>query len=199
MKDENRVNLFVDDEFYMGIDAFYLVDLGIKKGMELTDELDEMLKFSSGLAACNKKAFDLLTYRDRTAYELKKKLKEAQFSDSQIEMTTAKLKKLGMISNDGFIFDYINSGKKKNSPNKLMSSLMNMGIPKSAIEPILNENYSYEERMETAFAMLEKKLEKLSDLPLYVKKQKIIAFLMGKGFEIEIILDLINNNCLQDE
>ena len=41
MSNPERVNIFVDGEFYCGIDGFHLYGLGLRKGAELSELLED--------------------------------------------------------------------------------------------------------------------------------------------------------------
>ena len=200
IKNEDRVNIFVNEDFFMSIDSFYLSDLGIKVGMEISPELENILNATSQQSNCLRKAFSLLAYRDRTSFELIKRLKEAYFTNDEIDYTIKKLESMDYINNEKFIKTYIEFEKNKgSSPIKISVSLQNMGIPSSESKPLIDKFYLEDEQIKSAKILLIKKADILKNLDNYTKKQKLIAYLSRKGFDFHIIFDLIDDFILQDD
>ena len=200
IKDKERVNIFVNEVFFIGIDSCCLSDLGITVGTEINPELENALNDANQMSSCLKKAFNLLAYRNRTSFELIKRLKEAKFANDEIDYTIKKLESIGYINNEQFIETYIESEKKKgNSAIKISFSLQNMGIPSSQSKPLIDQLYSEDEQAESAKRLLIKKASTLENLDNYTKKQKLIAYLSRKGFDFRIIFDLIDDFILQDD
>jgi len=198
VKNENRVNIFVDNEFYCGIDTYLLIDLGIKKGDLLTDNLKEILLKSNNIAKCNKKALALLSYRDRTSFELKKRLLEADFDIETINVTIEKLTKLGFINDNLFLDNYIKSKIQTTSKIKIMQNLVILGLPKKIIEEKLNENVSEEDELSSIEQILQKKIQSLSGDNI-TKKQKVIRYLIGKGFKYNSISKVVSDHFPSDD
>ena len=92
---EERVNIYCDHKFFCGLDLDVLHSLSLKEGSEITPELKSTIDKYNIESKCFRKAINLLNYRDRTTYELKKKLKEKSFDQAEIELTVEKLKLLG--------------------------------------------------------------------------------------------------------
>lgn len=199
-KNPKRFNIFVDKEFFIGVNDTDLYDFGLKVGEEITPELEDALNANSQLLNCERKAFNLLAYRDRTSFELGKRLKEAGFDKKEIDLTIEKLEVLGYINNEKFIRNYIESEKNKgSSAMKIRSSLQNMGVPYGESQAFIEEIYSEDDQTLAAKELLVKKSQTLKNMDNYTKKQKLIAYLSRKGFDFHIIFSLIDDFIFQDD
>ncbi|MBQ0104428.1 MAG: hypothetical protein KBT47_00115, partial [Armatimonadetes bacterium] len=83
----DRVNIFANNCFFSGLDIEFLVSLSLKEGDEITPETERAVREQNALSKCLRKALSLLNYRDRTTYELKRKLLEHKFDEKEIEYT----------------------------------------------------------------------------------------------------------------
>jgi len=92
-KDKSRVNVYIDNKFFLALSLEKLLSLGLKKGKELSkQDLDKLLKTTYFEKIYNK-SLRLLSLRPRSADEIKKRI-------------SLYLKKLKLDSND-FDFDIL--------------------------------------------------------------------------------------------
>ena len=200
IKNPERLNVFVDGEFFIGLEEFYIADLGLKTGKEMTNELAEKLLNTSRISDCMKKAFNLLAYRNRTSFELSKRLKEVGFSSDEIDFTIKKLDSIGYLNDEKFLKDYIGSAVRKgHSERKIAFSLSTLGVPKEEYTHFIDKICTEDSQAEAVERLIEKKIKELSKLDKYKKKQRLVAYLSGKGFDFEIIFSQIDKFILQDD
>lgn len=192
-KNNKRYNLYIDGEFFCGLYDDTILKFGIASGDELTEnEIDDIRNFDEYMYG-KKTAFDYLSYRIRSISEIKKKLKTKKLSDSNIERVITHLTELGLINDEDFARQLVNE-KIKNKPagkKYLQQKLFQKGIPKQISEDVLNNIFTVDIEKELALKVYDKLKPKLSGLDIQDKKKKIYETLARKGFDYEIINEII--------
>lgn len=192
-KNNKRYNLYIDGEFFCGLYDDTILKFGIASGDELTEnEIDDIRNFDEYMYG-KKTAFDYLSYRIRSISEIKTKLKTKKLSDSNIERVITHLTELGLINDEDFARQLVNE-KIKNKPagkKYLQQKLFQKGIPKQISEDVLNNIFTVDIEKELALKVYDKLKPKLSGLDIQDKKKKIYETLARKGFDYEIINEII--------
>ena len=124
-------------------------------------------------------AFKLLSKRDYFSEELRKKLFYKGFSNEEIEETIKYLQENGYLDDEKLAQRYKEKYLEKGySSLKLKSKLYSKGYN-------INENFSYEEEVQSALNCLKK-----------YKKEKnfysIVKYLVNRGFRYEVAKDATN-------
>jgi regulatory protein len=188
-KNENRYNVYIDNEFAFSASLENIVKYSIKQGMELTeDELQNLSELCEGAKAYEYALF-ILSRRDYTTLEVERKLMHKEYSEATISRVLEKLKLYGIISDDRFIEKYVNDGQKikKHGIRKIKHDLGSKGIGKESIQAIQkDENLEFN----NAYSLAKKKLELIKDKDK--QKEKIYRNLVSKGYEYDIIKRVLN-------
>lgn len=104
-KDPNRVNIYVDDKFAVGLDANDIIKLGLYKGQEISQqELNKIIGESDFGKKLNA-ALNFLSFRPRSEFEIRQFFRRKKFTDA--EPVIEKLKLLGQINDAEFAKWYI--------------------------------------------------------------------------------------------
>jgi len=179
----NRHNLFVDGEFYSGLELDTIVKFGLKNGQEIEKEkLDKLIIDSESFFAFNK-ALKYISKCMKTESEIKDYLKQKHFKKDVIDVAVKKLYEYKYINDEIYAKNYVEIYKNKYGKLKLKQNLLNKKINEEIIETILN--YSEDENLETIKTIIEKQIKnKILDDKL---KQKIVRNLISKGFSFEVI------------
>lgn len=192
-KNIKRYNLYIDGEFLCGIYDDTILKFGIASGDELTEkEINDIRNFDEYMYG-KKAAFDYLSYRIRSISEIKKKLLSKKLSEVNIERVISHLTELGLVNDEDFARQLINE-KIKNKPagrRSLEQKLFEKGISKNISEDILNSILTEETEKELAVKVYEKLKPKLKGLDKQDVKKKIYETLARKGFNYDIINDII--------
>lgn len=86
-------------------------------------------------------AYRLLSYRDRAWSEIERKMREKEYSDSEIEEVKTKLEELELINDSEFASSYIENKKKRFwGPIRVKAELFRLGLPKAEIEKRCDEH-----------------------------------------------------------
>lgn len=179
-----------------GKPVFALYNKEIKRfNIEAEKDLDEatieQIKNEILLKRCFERSLYILKNNDKTKSQLTMKLKDNYYPIEIIDRTLEKLISYGYIDDKKYILSYYNSRSKSKSKNYIINMLMQKGIPKEEIISVLAEIEEIDE--EKIIVNLIKKKEKTYNIKESSSKNKMIQFLLRKGFSYEIVSKTINN------
>lgn len=192
-KNSKRVSLFIDGEFACGIYEDTLVKYALKAGDEITKKtIDEIINFDEYLYA-KKASFDLLSYRLRSTREIKDKLRAKKISVKTINRTIEHLQEMGLMNDEEFARQFIQSyiSTKPKGKNFIRQKLFQKGISKQIADKMLDGIYTNVDEKQIALDVLEKYLKRVRAKDISEKKRKIFSYLASKGFNFDIINEII--------
>jgi regulatory protein len=192
-KNHKRYNLYLDGEFFCGLYDDTLLKYGLASGDEVTEKQIEEIRAFDEYIYGKKISFDYLSYRIRTITEIRKRLRKAKLQDETIEKVIKHLQELKLVDDEAFARQLI-SENVKNKPSgrrMLEKKLFEKGIPKQVSESVLDEVLTEETEKELALKVYEKLLPKLKELDKQEARQKVFARLAAKGFNFDIINEII--------
>jgi regulatory protein len=134
-------------------------------------------------------------YRDRSVDETKQKLFSYGLSPQQVEKIIVHLTELNFLDDKRFAESFV-TGKfriKNWGKQKIFMHLMQKKIQKDFVQDALN-SIDYDEYVSTAQVLVEKKwalLEREKDD--WTRKQKVIKYVAGRGFEFNVIQEAFSN------
>lgn len=155
----------------------------IEEGAYISDALYEdiqMLLYKRG----KDRALYMLKDSAKTTQEVRRKLQQGFYPPILIERIIEFLSRYHYLDDSGYIQNYYEMWKKKKSRKEIQYTLLKKGIEnqliKEVIESITDES-GKEEENEALCCQFDKKA-KGKDLKNPKDRQKIIQYLMGKGF-----------------
>lgn len=131
-------------------------------------------------------------YQDRAESEVFTKLKSLEVSEELSERIVELLKEDKFLDNKRFARFYA-QGKfthKKWGKIKIKSNLRQKEIGSENIEFALDK-IKIREYKATINLLIDKKAKNLKDKQLFVFRKKIVDFIRGKGYEAELVWDLV--------
>ncbi len=188
---EDRLNIFLDDEFAFGINQKLLRKFNLKKDKEINEEEKSKILEAEQADKALELAYRYLGYRPRSEQEIRDYLEKKEIDSKIIEKTVKKLKKQGQIDDREFVKSWINWRKnKRKGPYFIKNELYQKGVGKDLIEELLDKCYTKSEEKEIAQEAAQKK--GLKSEMTYKQKGKIYRFLGQRGFSSDIIKEVIN-------
>ena len=189
---EDRVNIYVDEKFFMAIYKELVFTFNLKKGDNIDEEyLNKILKDEMFLKGKNK-ALNILSKASQSEKKIREKLNE-DFEEDTIDDIIDFLKKYNFI-NDGELASKIvntNVNLNKYGKNKIKQNLYNKGIEKSAIDEAISE-IDYDAEFENALYLAQKRYDRVKNEDPKKAYAKIANHLAYKGFNYDIIKSLLN-------
>jgi regulatory protein len=140
-------------------------------------------------------AVRILTHRDHSKYELKQKLQQRGFASEIIDTVLLECERLNYIDDKRTARIYISQLKRKRfGIRHIRMALKKKRLYGAAIEDFLLENYAKIEERKNADKLLQKKMKTFNrEEDLKKRRDKIYRFLYSRGFNKDIIADLIRD------
>ena len=186
-RSKDRVNIYVDEEYFMAVYAELVYTHSLKKGMEIDKESLENLLHDEMYMKAKNKALTILSKSDQSEKKLKEKLLN-DFDENIVEDVIDFLKGYKLI-NDNLLAEKIvhdNMNLSKFGKNKIKQNLYNKGIAASDIQDALSQ-IDPDDEYENAKYLAEKRLKRLKSEDKNKINQKIYQHLAYKGFSYDII------------
>lgn len=193
LQNPGKIKVFIDEEYAFFLEEkdmeLYILKEGDEIGSEMFHEITEKLLWERS----KQKAVNLLKFADRSEQELRSRLSEAGFHDSIIDRTIAYVRQYGYLDDARYAANYIRTRMNRKSKLVIKGELVQKGIKKDLIDGIIEQEYGEDEdaELQAIKKIIEKKTKSAEDLTPE-KKEKLIASLYRKGFEIGKIKQLIN-------
>ena len=189
---EDRVNIYVDEKFFMAIYKELVFTFNLKKGDNIDEEyIKKILKDEMFLKGKNK-ALNILSKASQSEKKIREKLNE-DFEEDTVDDVIDFLKKYNFI-NDGELASKIvntNVNLNKYGKNKIKQNLYNKGIEKSAIDEAISE-IDYDAEFENALYLAQKRYDRVKNEDPKKAYAKIANHLAYKGFNYDIIKSVLN-------
>ena len=179
-KNKKRVNVYLDGEFYMGMELYTIMKHRIKVGNTYNDnELRDFSITEEKNSALNY-VLNTLSKTIKTEKQIRIKLYERGYVYEVVKETIDKLKSYGYLNDVEYVNKYVSAHAKTKGKRLIKSELKLKGVSESDIEAVDN---LIENELESAVYVAEKYLRnKPNDIKT---KQKCFRYLVGKGFSYE--------------
>lgn len=185
-KNKERVNIYVDDQFFVGLNAELIYTLNIKKGDEIDEEKLKKIIYEESLSSAKTKAMNTLNRTSISEKKLREKLSD--YEDDIVDEVINKLKEYKFLNDTDLAVRISNDNLNisRFGRNKIRQNLYKKGIGKDDIENAI-DNIDEDTEYENALYLGRKRFEKLKNEDNRVKYQKISQHLAYKGFNYDII------------
>lgn len=193
--DRNKVNIYLDGEYSFFLSPKEVQQLDITEGDELPASFYESVLEKIILPKAKLKALSLLKFMDRTEAELRKKLSDAGFAQDIVDQTIQYVDGYGYLNDERLATAYIRSRKNAKSKLAIKMELKQKGVESKLIELAFSEEYNVDDEEDPEVVAIRKAVAKKSKSPEdmdYEAKQKLIASLYRKGFDISKIKQVLN-------
>jgi len=201
-KDEKNVSVYFEDgqRLILSEDTFY--NCGLRKGDEISEDRFSFFIEQNILYHIKQRAFSFLARRFHSERELLIKLKQKSYEERLIKLVLNELREKSFIDDQVFANHFIEEKLKRKrwGTNKIRAALFNKGVSASIIDEVLKSFDSEEDQNEAALSLVKKKYENLKKRETDNRKlkQKLIAFLLSRGFEYEISVEVVSKIIKQD-
>ncbi len=187
---------FTDESFsslHLNIDV--ILAFNLKKGLTLQESLFTQIVSAQSLIDAKRSAYSFATYKPRSEYEVRNKLKEKKFDNETIEKCITFLYEFKLLDDKQFAVTFSKSYllRKPSGLSRIRQELKLKGLSETIIEStIVNLNTS-SNQLEEALKAGDKKLRILKDKPKDKQKSSMISFLQARGFSWDIIKQVLIN------
>lgn len=184
---KNRVNIFIDGEFFLGCYIDLVYRLGLNQGMDIDAEKIKEIIAEQEYEDCKQTAFNSITRAEKSEKNMRKKLSE-KYGQDAVDRVIDLLKEYSFIDDERFARRIVINDQnfKRNGINKIKQNLYVKGIDRREIEESLSL-IDEEKELENAVYLAEKKLNKIKSTDKKIIKNKLYQHLLYKGFNYSTI------------
>ena len=196
VKNQNRVNVFVDNEYSFSLDIAQLIDFKLKIGTELSQTDVNKYQHASSYGKVYQRTLEWVLSRPRSIretedylrkkqYDLKKQEdKNAALENEEVEKIIATLIGKKYLDDETYAKYYVENRftKKGISAKRLRMELNKKGVSNSIIEDVLSSGARNDE--EEIKKIIAKKRSRYDD-------EKLTNYLLRQGFDYELVKNLI--------
>jgi regulatory protein len=201
-KDEKNVSVFFDngERLILSEDTFY--SSGLRKGDDIPEDRFSFFIEQNILYHIKQRALSFLARRFHSEKELLIKLKQKSYEERLIKLVLNELKEKSFIDDQVFTNHFIEEKLKRKrwGKNKIRAALFNKGVSASIIDEVFQYFDSEVDQNLAALELAKKKYENLKKREADNRKlkQKLISFLLSRGFEYEVSAEAVNKIIKQD-
>lgn len=185
VRNENRVNIYVNGKYAFSLDISQVVELKVKVGRELTKEEFSELKQASEFGKMYQRALEWVLVRPRSRRELRDYLMRRLKKEIKLSETVMnRLVERGYVDDEKFARYYVENRfvKKGVSERRLRQELAQKGVAREIIDEVLNRSERNER--DEIHKMILRKRARYDD-------EKLIAYLCRQGFSYELVKEMV--------
>lgn len=188
-----NVEIVFDDGNVIVVDYDVVIKSGIRRSDNLNEDEIKYLINRSEINKIKKYAFRFLGIRNHSSYEIKLKLLKKKFPQDLVNEAVNELIEGNILNDFKFAEQFLEekSAKSKFGPNKIRNDLIKKGINRKILDELfskIDEKHSFD----VALALAEKKQKTIKEKDRKKSKQKIFFYLQSKGFDIDVIYNVLN-------
>ena len=203
-KGKGRVSIYLNDKFAFVLYKGELSQYGLEIGTVVDDDLYEKIMRETVFVRARKRGMNLLMKMDRTESDVWNKLTEGGYPAEAADDAIEYLRSFKYIDDMRYAGEYIRCKSRTMSRKQMISKLSQKGVSKD----VINEAFlQYDEETgsdkgDTERELIRKLIRKrcpggVGELD-YNGRQKLCAYLYGKGFSVPDIDNAINELMTDD-
>ncbi len=193
--DDQRISVFIDGEFAIGVGLHVAQDLRLHKGQVLTqDDWDQLERAERGSKAWNA-ALRLLAVRPRSEHELRDRLRRKAFEPEHIDTTITRLRELELIDDAHFAELWISNRQKlrPRGAQALRQELRAKGIDRDTADEVIASSMDADDERTACEQVARQALRRYADAPDKATfLRKLGGLLQRRGFRFDTIKPIID-------
>jgi len=189
----------VDRGRFASLPAESLVGLDLVVGQEIRPLVLERLQELADLEAAHRAALRALARRAHARYDLRRRLLQKQHPPKAVDAALDRLSAVGLLDDARFAADYAAAkARRGRGPSRLVRDLQAQGVDRRIAEDAVRTSLAAEgvDPADAVRALAEKRARQLAGLPPVVRKRRLVAFLVRRGFtggEIREVVESLNS------
>ncbi len=194
--DKKRYKVFIDGEYAFVLYKGEIRDYSLKSGAEISENIYNEIMSVVLPKRAKLRAMNLLQKKDYTEKQLRDKLSEGMYPAGIIDDAVSYVKSFRYIDDDRFARDYITYQMENRSRSRITQDLLGKGLSKEVIMGAIQELYAEDEgevEINQIRALLAKKHYDPENSD-YKEKQKMMAFLLRKGYSMSLIRKVMSTD-----
>jgi len=182
-----RVNLYVDGHFLMGVSATLVLQQGFFVEQDISAEQLDQLSSAEAEQQAVEHALNFLSYRPRSRAEVRRYLLRKQTPPDIIEAALTRLDRLDYVNDRAFAGFWIENREQfsPRSSRALKYELRMKGVEREVADELVNEEQD-EERALLAGRKKALSLLRQPGIEYAMFRERLSAFLLRRGFGYEV-------------
>lgn len=200
---DDRVSIYLDGEFALGVHEDVVVEHGLRVGQTLTPEDWKELESDDQYVRAKQAALNYLAYKPRTEQEVRRKLRQRDAPPFVIDDVIARLYELEYLDDEAYAHDYAHNrfSSKKYGPIRIRRELEKRGVDRHLAEAAVDDLFAEKDAAAAAWEHAEDRWPRLEgEEDPRRRKQKMYRYLRRRGFTsgtIRPILDELEQNGIE--
>lgn len=180
-KNPSRVNVYLDGRFAFGVPD--IVAARLKRGQFLSDAEIAELRGEDAVEREYNRCLDYLSYRPRSAAEVRTYLNKREVAETHIEAVIGRLERAGLLDDEAFAQFWVENRERfrPRGPRALRHELRQKGIDDRVIERVIEPL----DVSDSAYRSGRKKARQLRNADRDTFYRKLTAYLARRGFDYE--------------
>ena len=183
-----RMNLFVDGRFLLGVNATVVLQMGLEQEQELSPAQLEQLRSEEALQQAIERTYNYLSYRQRSREEVRRYLRRKQTAPEIIDAALERLDRLELV-NDHEFASFWAENREQYSPRgarAIKNELRMKGVNREVVDELISDEKDEE------FALRAGRKKALSllhhhSMDYMTFRTRLGSFLQRRGFHYEVV------------
>ncbi|MBM7843348.1 RecX family transcriptional regulator [Herpetosiphon giganteus] len=193
--DRERVNLYIDSVFALGISLRTLEHQGLYKGKVLSESDWQAIAQAEEVDKAYNAALVFLAARPRSSQEIRTRLRKREFPDEHIDLAIEKLAQIGLVNDAAFARFWVENRQqhRPRGARAIQAELSQKGVQRDLISEVLNELTDQDEEQERAFSVARSALRRYANEPTKMAfSRKMAGLLQRRGFGFDTIKPVLD-------
>ena len=189
----------VDRGRFASLPAAALTGLDLVVGRGIGPLVFERLQELADIEAAHRAALRAIARRAHARFDLRRRLLQRQHPAAAVDPALDRLSAAGLLNDAQFAADYAaQKARRGRGPARLVRDLQAQGVERRLAEDAVRTSLAREgvDPAAAVRALAEKRAKQLAGLAPVVKKRRLVAFLMRRGFdggEIREVVESLNS------
>ena len=175
----------VDRGRFASVPVEALAGLDLVVGREIGRLVLERLQELADLEAAHRAALRALARRAHARFDLRRRLLQKQHPPAAVDGALDRLAAAGLLNDAQFARDFAAAkARRGRGPARLVRDLQSQGVDRRIAEDAVRTSLAAEgvDPEQAVLALAEKRARQLAGLPAPVRKRRLVAFLVRRGF-----------------
>jgi regulatory protein len=193
--DSQRVNIFIDGAFALGVSLTTLSKARLYVGKTLTDEEFARLEHAEQGSKAYQAALRLLEARPRSTAELRDRLRRKEFAPEAIDQAVERLEELGLLDDRAFARMWVENRQayRPRGPAALRNELQRKGVDRAVVDQVLSNEALTGDQSAHAAELARSVVHKYAHADSRATfMRRLGGFLQRRGFDFETIRPIID-------
>ncbi|MDP3910390.1 MAG: regulatory protein RecX [Gemmatimonadales bacterium] len=176
----------VDRGRFASLPAESLAGLGLVIGRDIAPPVLDRLQELADLEAAHRAALRAVARRGHARYDLRRRLLQKQHPPAAVDGALARLEAAGLLDDARFAADFaVAKARRGRGPARLVRDLQSQGVDRRVAETAVRTSLAAEgiDPADAVRALAERRARQLAGLPPIVRKRRLTAFLVRRGFQ----------------